>query len=268
MDIPRNDFKRRLQSGDQQIGLWCNLLDTAATELCAGAGFDWLCLDSEHVPSDTHRLLLQLQTVAAYQCSVVVRPPSADPVWIKRALDVGAMTILLPSVESAEQAAAIVDAATFPPRGSRGVASQIRAARWGRVPNYLADANDEVCVLIQIETEAGLENAAEIAAVDGVDGIFIGPADLSANLGHPGDVTAPAVVEAIDHIADVATRAGKPRGILTADEGLANRCLDAGYEFVATGIDTLMLMKAASELRQRFARSRETQVVQAASGSN
>lgn len=254
MELPVNAFKQALAEGRQQIGLWCNLVDSVATEVCAGAGYDWLLLDSEHAPNDVRTVLTQLQCIAPYQCHGVVRPPTNDAVAIKRYLDVGAQTLLIPCVETAEQATTIVSSATYPPTGFRGVSTQTRAGRWGRIPNYLIRAGEEICIIVQIETVQGLKEAESIAAVEGVDAIFIGPSDLSASLGYPGQPTAPQVVDAIDQIAAAAQAAGKPLGILTVDRALAQRCINNGFLFAAIGIDTDLLASASTALLAQIAK--------------
>jgi len=179
--MTRNKFKEALQGGKKLIGLWSSFADPYATEIVAGAGFAWLLLDAEHAPNDVRSVLSQLQTIAAYPTNPVVRLPVGDPVLIKQYLDIGAQTLMIPMVEEREHAQMLVSATRYPPQGVRGVASA-RASRWGAIPNYFSCANDSVCLLLQIETERGLENLDAISQVEGVDGIFIGPSDLAASL--------------------------------------------------------------------------------------
>ena len=186
-EILVNKFKAALKNGQVQIGLWLAMADPYSAEICAGSGFDWLLLDGEHSPLDLRTMLAQLQSVAPYPAHAVVRPPTGDPVIIKQLLDIGAQSLLIPMVETPKQAEMLVRATRYPPHGFRGVGAGIaRAARWGRVDNYLDRANDETCLLLQVETRTGLENLEAIARTEGVDGVFLGAADLSASLGHIG----------------------------------------------------------------------------------
>jgi 4-hydroxy-2-oxoheptanedioate aldolase len=253
MQMPVNKFKQALRAGKPQIGLWAGLADPYAAELLANAGFDWLLLDAEHAPNDVRSVLAQLQAVAPYPVHPVVRPVQGDVALIKQYLDVGTQTLLIPMIDTAEQAARMVAATRYPPRGLRGVGSSLaRASRWNQVDDYLHKADDEMCVLVQVETTTALENLAEIAAVEGVDGVFFGPSDLSASmglLGKPGDAR---VLQALaDGIATV-KRAGKSAGTLTADQKLAHDYLAMGASFVGVGVDTTLLMKAARELAAAF----------------
>ena len=252
VDPLRNRFKEALTGTGPLIGFWTALGDPAAVEICAGAGFDWLLLDMEHAPADLASIRAGLLACEAGGAAAVVRPPSADPVWIKRLLDLGAQTLLLPMVESAAEAAALAAAAHYPPKGTRGVAGQVRAARWGGAADYWRRADATVCLLVQIESRAGLEHAAAIAAVDGVDGVFIGPADLAASLGELGRFDGPALADAMARIGQAVRAAGKPLGTLTPDEAVAKAQLAAGYRFVAVGMDTLMLAQGTRALKQRF----------------
>ena len=187
MQLPANPFKAALRDGRRQIGLWLGLASPYSAELLAGAGFDWLLIDGEHAPNELNDVLLQLQAIAPYPSHPVVRAASNDPVRIKQLLDIGAQTLMLPMVQSAADAAQAVAATRYPPRGIRGVGSALaRASRWNRVPDYLTRADSEICVLVQVETRRGLAELDAIATTDGVDGVFIGPADLAADMGHPG----------------------------------------------------------------------------------
>jgi len=191
---PENGFKLALRSRQLQIGLWLGLADPYAAELCAGSGFDWLLIDGEHAPNDLLTILATLQAVDVYPSQPVVRIPHGDPALIKQILEVGATTLLVPMVESAAQARELVRAMRYPPHGQRGVGSGLaRSSRWTRYKNYLQEANERVCLLVQVETVAALAQIEEIAAVDGVDGLFIGPADLAASMGHLGEPTHPQV---------------------------------------------------------------------------
>lgn len=250
---PDNAFKRALARGDAQIGLWLGLADPYAAELCAGSGFDWLLIDGEHAPNDLRSTLAALQAVAPYAVQPVVRVPEGSTALIKQVLEIGATTLLVPMVDSAEQANALVRAVRYPPQGVRGVGSGLaRSSRWNAYPNYLQEANDRVCLLVQVETVAGLAALEAIAQVDGVDGVFIGPADLSASMGYLGQPTHPEVRSAIDTAIATILRAGKAPGILCADEALARHYLGLGARFVAVGVDTSLLAQATRALAARF----------------
>lgn len=253
MDMPVNTFKQRLLAGEAQVGLWLGLADPYCAELAANAGFDWLLIDGEHAPNDLRSLLGQLQAVAPYPAQPIIRPPIGDPVLIKQLLDIGVQTLLVPMVDSAAQAAELVRAMRYPPFGIRGVGSALaRASRWNSIPGYLDKADEQMCLLVQIENLDGLANLDAIAAVEGVDGVFIGPADLSAAMGHRGNPGHPAVQAAIEDAITRIRRAGKAVGILSADEALARRYLELGCSFVAVGVDTSLLMKALQGLAGRF----------------
>jgi 4-hydroxy-2-oxoheptanedioate aldolase len=253
MELPRNRFKRAIREGRAQIGLWVALADAGCAELCAGAGFDWLLLDAEHGPNDLRTLLAQLQAVAPYDSHPIVRPRVGDVHLIKQILEIGAQTLLIPMVETAEQAATLAAAMQYPPAGIRGVGAVLgRSSRWMRIPGYLKQAGEEMCLLVQIETRRGLENVKEIAAVPGVDGLFIGPADLSAAMGHLGDMTHPEVLAAIEGaIADIRA-AGKAAGLLVGDEALVRRYRELGCTFIAVGADAVLLSQAVDRLAAKF----------------
>jgi len=253
MNVPANRFKRAIKEGKCQIGLWVALADATCAELCAGAGFDWLLLDAEHGPNDLRSLLAQLQAVAPYETHPVVRPPVGDTNLIKQILEIGAQTLLIPMVETAEQAASLVAATQYPPRGVRGVGSVLgRSSRWNRMPKYLKQAGDEMCLLVQIETPRGVENLKAIAGVPGVDGVFIGPADLSASMGHLGDMTHPEVLAIIERCIGEIRTANKAAGILMGDERLVQRYLELGCTFIAVGADAMLLSQAADRLAAKF----------------
>src|SRR5579863_4299528 len=254
MQIKPNTFKAALKSGTRaQIGLWLGLADPICAEICAGAGFDWLLIDGEHAPNDVRSILAQLQAVAAYPPHPIVRPVAGDVQLIKQLLDIGAQTLLVPIVESAEQATLLVSAMRYPPAGIRGVGAALaRASQWNRVTNYLQDANDQMCLLVQVETRPGLENLDAIAAVEGVDGVFIGPSDLSAALGHLGKPGHPEVQRAIEDAIRRIRAAGRAAGILTTDDAQARQYLSLGCMFVAVGLDGNLLMRATQELAARF----------------
>ena len=246
-----NTFKRAILSGQRQIGLWTTLSTSFATEVVAGAGYDWLCLDTEHSPGDPLTVLPQMQCLAGYPgVSAMVRPASNDTVLIKRMLDAGAQTLLIPMVNSAAEARAAVAATRYPPEGVRGVSGLTRATQFGRIPGYLAGAAKEICVIAQIETQTALDALEEIAAVPGIDGLFVGPADLAASLGFGANQTDPAlrakVIETICRI----KAAGKPAGLLTGDPVLQRQSLEVGVDFLALGVDVGVLARGAEQLRK------------------
>jgi 4-hydroxy-2-oxoheptanedioate aldolase len=253
MDLPINKFKAKLQAGQSQIGLWCGLPGSYAAEIVAPAGFDWLLFDTEHSPSDVLTVLPQLQAVAPYGVSPIVRPAVNDPVLIKRFLDIGVQTLLIPYVQNADEARAAVEATRYPPKGIRGVSALTRATRFGRVKNYAQLAERELCLLVQVETREALAHIEAIASVDGVDGIFIGPADLAASFGYAGQPGHPEIVDAIEKAIGVLRRMGKPAGILTPDETFAARCIELGTLFTAVGVDVALLARGSEALAGRFA---------------
>lgn len=252
MELPVNRFKRALKEGRQQIGFWNTIPDQSVAELLAGAGFDWLLLDTEHSPADPITVLGLLQAAAAYEVAAVVRPAANDAVLIKRFLDVGAQTLLVPYVQSSAEAEAAVAAVRYPPRGMRGISSISRATRFGRVAGYAQAAESEICLLVQVETVEAVERLEEIAAVDGIDGIFVGPGDLAASLGYPGEPGRPEVVSVIEDTIRRIVAAGRPAGILTPDQALARRCIAAGTTFTAVGIDAQILARATERLAAEF----------------
>jgi 4-hydroxy-2-oxoheptanedioate aldolase len=253
MQTPPNPFKEALAHGDLRIGLWLALADSYAAELCATCGFDWLLVDGEHAPNDLRSTLAALQAVAPYPSHAVVRIPKGDDALIKQVLDIGACTLMVPMVETAQQARQLVRAMRYPPEGIRGVGSAIaRSARWSQYPGYLHEANARVCLIVQVETQEALARVDEIASVDGVDGVFIGPSDLAASFGLLGQPAHPRVKAAIEEGIRQIVRAGKAAGVLCSDEALAKQYIGVGARFVAVGVDTSLLVKSASALSQRF----------------
>jgi 4-hydroxy-2-oxoheptanedioate aldolase len=250
----KNLFKAALKERTRpQIGLWLGLANAYCAEICAGAGFDWLLIDGEHAPNDVRSILAQLQAVAAYPVHPVVRPVAGDINLIKQLLDIGAQTLLVPMVESAAQAQHLVAAMRYPPAGIRGVGSALaRASAWNRNAGYLHEADQEMCLLVQVETRLGLENLEAIAAVDGVDGIFIGPADLSGALGHLGRPDHPDVQTAIDDAVRRIQACDRAAGILAATEPSARHYLSLGCSFVAVGLDVSLLARATQDLARKF----------------
>ena len=253
MSAPVNQFKAILKTGPAQIGLWVAMANAYTTEMCAGMGFDWLLIDGEHAPNDVRSILQQLQAVAPYPVHPVVRLPIGETYLIKQYLDIGAQTLLIPLVETGQQAQELVAAVRYPTRGVRGVgASLSRAARWGAHSDYLATASDEICLLVQVETRRGLDNLDAIAAVPGVDGVFIGPSDLSAALGYLGNPGVQEVQSLIENGVKRIQAAGKAPGILVMDEPVARRYISLGCKFVAVGTDIALLTKAGRALAQQF----------------
>lgn len=253
MQMPINTFKRALRNGKPQIGLWMGMTDPAAVELLAGAGFDCLVIDGEHTPNNPRSVLPLLQAIAPYPVHPIVRPVQGSAELIKQYLDIGVQTIVVPMIETAEQAAHVVAATRYPTRGIRGVAgSTTRASRWNRIEDYFQLSDAEMCVLVQVESVKGLQNLPAIAAVEGVDGVFFGPADLAASMGLLGKPMDPAVRAAVAQGIDAVKQAGKAAATLTSDAALAREYLAMGALFVAVGIDMSLLAKAASDLAHSF----------------
>ena len=252
MDLPANHFKRRLLAKEQQIGLWVTLASPYVSELLAGSGFDWMVIDTEHSPNEVDNVLLQLQAIAPYPVSPVVRPAWNDKVLVKRHLDIGALSLLIPYVQNAEEAAQAVASVRYPTRGVRGVAGSTRAGRFGRIPDYAKRAESEICLLVQIETREGLDNLEAIAKTDGIDGVFVGPSDLAAGLGHLGEIGHPEVQSAIEDAIRRITACGKAPGILAMDEKSARRWMEIGTLFTAVGLDASILARATTDLAAKF----------------
>lgn len=249
-DMPINEFKQSLSEDATSYGLFVNLADPVAAEIVAHAGFDWITIDTEHAPNDIRTVLAQLQAVSAAPCEVMVRPWEGTRSLIKRILDLGAQTILVPMVDTAEQAAELVVSMRYPTAGKRGAAGA-RASGWGRIEGYFTKANEQVCLIVQIETAEGLANLESICAVEGVDAVFIGPTDLGASLGHIGDLAHPetraTVVDAIARI----NAAGKPAGVFASTPDAVDVYRDAGAKFIALGTDTYLLANITSTLAAR-----------------
>ncbi|MCX5538990.1 4-hydroxy-2-oxoheptanedioate aldolase [Paraburkholderia sp. CNPSo 3076] len=255
MAVPANPFKRALAQGRPQIGLWAALADSYVSELLANTGFDWLLIDGEHAPNDLRSTLAQLQAVAPYPTHAIVRPVRNDAAIIKQLLDIGTQTLLVPMIENAEEARAAVAATRYPPHGVRGVGSALaRASRWNGSADYLHHAAEALCVLVQVETASALAQLEAIAQVEGVDGVFFGPADLSASMGLLGQPGSPPVREAICTGIRTVRAQGKGAGVLAADPVIANEYLEAGATFVAVGSDVSLLARGASELAAKFRR--------------
>lgn len=252
MEMPVNTFKNALREARPQIGLWCNSCSNVTAEAIAGAGFDWILVDTEHAPNELPMVLSQLQALAGGTAAPVVRPAWNDLVLIKRLLDIGAQNLLVPYVQTAEEARAAVAAVRYPPQGKRGVAVLHRANRFGRIKNYFDRANEEICLLLQLETSVALQNLEAIAAVEGVDGLFIGPSDLAAALGHLGDNGHPDVRAAIEDAVRRIRKTGKAAGILAPLEADARHWLAQGCTVVAVGSDLGLLARSSEALAAKF----------------
>ena len=250
--LPRNAFKQALAEGKRQVGLWSGLASPIAAEILAGAGFDWIVIDGEHGPNDITTLLPQLQAMRGGTAEPVFRVPWNDMVILKRALDVGARSVLIPFVQNAEEARRVVAATRYPPLGIRGVAVTPRANDYGRVENYHKNAHLDTCVLVQVETRAALKEIEAIAAVDGVDGIFIGPSDLAADFGHLGNSKHPDVMAALKDAVTRIRAAGKPAGFLTGVVDDVESMFAMGFNFTAVGSDVGILARGAEQLAARF----------------
>jgi 4-hydroxy-2-oxoheptanedioate aldolase len=250
--MPVNELKRALREGRPQVGLWCSLPSHITIEIVAGSGFDWLLLDTEHSPNEVPIVLSQLHAMAESKASAVVRPAWNDPVLFKRFLDLGVQSFVVPWVQNAEEARRAVASTRYPPEGIRGVAVAIRANRYGRVKDYLTRVHDELCLIVQLETRVALGNLEEIAAVEGIDGLFIGPSDLAADMGHIGNSAHPEVRAAIDDAIARIRRSGKAPGILAPVEADARHWLERGALFVGIGSDVGLLARQSEALAARF----------------
>lgn len=252
MQTPVNRFKAALRDGPVQLGFWLALAHPDIAEICAGLGYDWLLIDGEHGPQTLPGVVAQLRAIEATPpCSAIVRVPGHDPVTIKQVLDLGAQTLMVPMVETAEQAKAIVTASRYPPAGERGLGGA-RAARWGGYPAYVAEANAQVCIIAQIETATAVDNIEAIAAVDGIDALFLGPADLAATEGLLGASSFDALFKLTGEALARIVATGKPAGILSRDERLVQQFLDGGARFIANGIDSFTLAKGAGDGLRRW----------------
>nr|WP_318384549.1 2-dehydro-3-deoxyglucarate aldolase [uncultured Enterobacter sp.] len=247
-----NKFKAALAAHEIQIGCWSALASPISTEVLGLAGFDWLVMDGEHAPNDVTTFIPQLMALKGSPSAPVVRPPTNEPIVIKRLLDIGFYNFLIPFVETADEAALAVSSTRYPPEGIRGVSVSHRANMFGTVPDYFAQSNKNITILVQIESQLGVDNVEEIAAVDGVDGIFVGPSDLAAGLGHLGNASHPEVQRCIQHIFAVAKKHGKPSGILAPIDADARRYLEMGATFVAVGSDLGVFRGATQKLADSF----------------
>ena len=247
-----NSFKRRLLAGERLIGCWCSLANPITTEVLGVAGFDWILLDGEHSPNDVISFIPQLMALKDSVSAPVVRPSWNNPVELKRLLDGGFYNFLIPFIESAEEAKRAVAATRYPPQGFRGVSVSQRSNKFGSVKDYFTGINDQLCVMVQIESRKGVEAVAEIAKVDGIDGIFVGPSDLAAGFGHLGNASHPEVQAAMAQIIAAAKAAGKPIGILAPVEADARRYMEQGITFVAVGSDLGVFRSGTQALRDKY----------------
>jgi len=252
MEPFKNLFKEKILNNDTTLGVWSCIGNTQATEIVACMGYDWMVLEGEHSPNSLTDFLHQLQTLAPYNIHPIVRPPSDDPIFIKQILELGAQTILIPVVESKEQAENIVGATRYPPEGFRGMGSVMaRSGRWGAINNYPANANKEICVIVMIETKKGLDNLESILTVDGIDAVFFGPNDLSAELGVIDDVLNPVVVDAIKSGIELANKYKKTSGVLTLNLEMLKEYTDTGARMLGVGLDSMLLLNAGRNLLAR-----------------
>jgi 4-hydroxy-2-oxoheptanedioate aldolase len=252
MELPHNTFKAALRAGHRQIGLWSSFSEPDVCELLAGCGYDWMMLDTEHSTADPKDVAAFLRTLAPYPVSPIVRPGWNNPVEIKKLLDAGAQTLLIPYIQNAEEARAAVAAVRYAPDGMRGVAGITRATRYGAVSNYAKTAASEICLLLQVETRAALAQLEEIAQVDGVDGVFFGPADLAASFGYPGEPSHPDVRAAILAGIRRLNEMNIPAGVLSLDEAFLRDAAAAGAIFIAIDVDASLLRRSAMTRRAEW----------------
>ncbi|MFK7957115.1 MAG: aldolase/citrate lyase family protein [Lysobacterales bacterium] len=259
-ELKGNRFLAGLKSSNPQYGLWLGIPDPSIAEMMACAGFDWLVIDHEHGPFELRDVLHHLQAMAPYTVAPIVRPVDDNPGLLKKLCDIGAQSFLVPMIETADQAAALVGAVKYPPEGTRGMGtSMARAARWNMTPNYVENANQQMCVIAQVETVAGLQNLEAITNTQGLDGVFFGPSDLSASMGYVGNPTHPEVAQAVETGIKAVSDAGKFAGLLCLDETEVPRYLKAGASFVGVGLDTLLIGNAARALAAKFSSSHQSE---------
>lgn len=256
MDATVRSFKDRIRHATPAIGMWVASGSPLVAEICAGSELDWLIIDGEHAPNDLRSTLAQLQAAAAYPIDVVVRVPIGDPVLIKQHLDIGATSLLVPMIHDRASAEAVVRAVRYPPEGERGVGSAVaRSSRWNRHATYMDEANERITTIVQIESRQAIDELEEIASVDGIDAVFVGPADLAASLGHRGRQDHPEVIQTVLDVLQRAAEAGKPVGVNAFDETLARRYLAAGARFIVVGADVSLLAAGSTQLATRFSSS-------------
>lgn len=254
MQTTHNPFKQAIRAPGTRIGLWAGIGNPYVTEILASTGYDWILIDGEHGPNDLHTILGQLQTMARYPAvAPVVRPPVGDAIRLKQLLDIGVQNFLIPMVDTAAQAQALVAATRYAPQGMRGIAPALaRAAQWGQIPDYMKHANDEICLLVQAESVTALDNLDAIVDVDGVDGVFFGPADLAASMGHIHEPAHPEVRRVVEDGIKRVLSKGKAAGIITGDDDFTRRSIELGAQVVAVAVDTLLLIDAAKQRLRSF----------------
>ncbi len=253
MKLRKNTFKENIYQGKKQYGIWNGIVDSYAAEMCAGAGFDWVCIDGEHAPFDLRTILHNMQAIQSHNVPAIVRIPAADPVLIKQLLDAGAQNILAPMIESGDQAELIAKAMVYPPKGIRGVGTALaRAAQWNRVNDYFKLANDEMCCIGQLESIKGVEALEDILAVDGLDIVFIGPADLGATMGYLGQPGHAEVVALVKDCIKRIVKSGKIAGFLTGSKQLIQEYSDCGAQMIGVGVDSILLAKATKAMAERY----------------
>lgn len=253
MPAPRNHLKSRLAQGETLHGCWLGMADAYAAEMAASCGFDWLLIDGEHAPNELRTTLAQLAVIEPSESLPVVRLRDDDPARIKQVLDAGAQSLLIPMIESAAQARRVVAATRYPPEGVRGVGSSLaRASRFSAIQDYLETANGQICLILQIESRAGLAALDDILALEGVDCVFIGPADLAADMGHLGNAAHPEVRAAVMGAIRRIAASGKAAGVLSTEDAFIAECKAAGARFVGVGIDVLMFVEALRARSRQF----------------
>ena len=252
MEMRKNIFKQKILKFEKQIGIWSCLSNNIVAEILSVVGFDWIVIDMEHSPNDIQEVLSQLQIIQGFNSEPVVRVPWNEPVMVKRVLDMGAQTILLPYIENAEEAKAAVAATRYPPKGIRGVMSAARMNKYGTVKNYYTEAEKEICVLVQCETKKAIKNISKIAAIDGIDGIFLGPSDLSASIGKIGQFENEEVQSLIMQGLEDCKKNKKAAGILTAKLDYAKKYVSDGFTYVAVNSDTNLFARSAENLLKEF----------------
>lgn len=243
-----NRFKQAIAAREQQVGIWLSLASGYCTDIVADVGFDWALIDMEHSPNDVRSVLHQLQALEVGGSTAIVRPAWNDPVMVKRLLDIGAQGLLFPMIQSPEEAKAAVAATRYPPHGIRGVSMGMRGSRFARDKDYFDRIGEELCVLVQVETKTALDQVEEIAAVDGVDGVFFGPADIAASLGQIGNILDENLWQIIGEAAQKVHALGKPTGTLIGNPERVRKCFEAGFSFVSAGTDVNLLARGAEAL--------------------
>lgn len=253
MPAPTNLFKAKIQQGIPQIGCWAAMTNAYSTEILGTCGFDWVLIDGEHAPNDIGSILSQLQALASSASHPVVRLPEANETLVKQALDIGVQSLLIPMIENAEQAKAMVQAIYYPPKGRRGVGSALaRASEFSKITDYLQTANEQICLLLQVESTQGITALTDILSVDGVDGVFLGPSDLAADMGYVGQANHPTVREVIFNALTTIEKSGKARGLLSLDPSFCHQCLKMGTEVLAVGIDVVAYSQSLRQLSASF----------------